>query len=129
MARIKRSKRKVSLAPIHLRMATELPINAEVAPAEVTNPLAAFGNTDTIRVMRNLRDDPLAGMHSRKQIDDAQFKAGRDWQRTCLNTLAITFGLAMPHPVATKYGAENHYAVGAGHHGSGHQGYYFRSGA
>lgn len=31
--------------------------------------------------VRSTRDDPLAGMHARRQIDDCQFAAGRLWQR------------------------------------------------
>jgi hypothetical protein len=84
----RRKNKKVSVAPIHYRIATDLPINAEVAPIDVQNPLAAFGDTDTIRVMRNLRDDPLAGFHSRKQIDQASYLSGREWQR-CYEVLMV----------------------------------------
>lgn len=35
----------------------------------------------TLTVLRSLRDDPLAAMHNAKQIDQAQFIAGRHWQR------------------------------------------------
>src|SRR5262245_20114254 len=33
-----------------------------------------------LRVLRNVRDAPLARMHSRQRISDAQFAAGRRWQ-------------------------------------------------
>ena len=33
--------------------------------------------------MRQLRSDPLARMHSRTQIDEAQYQAGRSFQRDC----------------------------------------------
>lgn len=31
--------------------------------------------------MRSLRHDPLAALHAAKQLDDAQYMAGRHWQR------------------------------------------------
>ena len=34
-----------------------------------------------LTVLRSLRDDPLAAMHNARQIDQAQFVAGRHWQR------------------------------------------------
>src|SRR4051794_30810150 len=58
------------------RMASDLPINSVVAPTVVQDGLG-----DYIRVLRSVRDDPLAGMMSRKQIDAAQFEAGRLWQQ------------------------------------------------
>lgn len=36
---------------------------------------------DKIRVARSLRDDTLARMHHRNQIDQAQYAAAREWQR------------------------------------------------
>lgn len=33
-----------------------------------------------IVVARALRNDPLGSMHARKQISDAQYRAGREWQ-------------------------------------------------
>jgi len=44
----------------------------------VQNPYA--DHTELIAVVRNVRDDPLAGMYSRRFIDSAQFHAGRTWQ-------------------------------------------------
>lgn len=35
---------------------------------------------DRITVTRNLRDDPLARLHSRGQIGEPEFRAGREWQ-------------------------------------------------
>lgn len=60
---------------IYDRMTADLPINSVVAPAVVKD-----GAGDYIRVLRSIRDDPLAGMLSRSQIDEAQFRAGRKWQ-------------------------------------------------
>lgn len=37
---------------------------------------------DRIRVERSLRDDPLGQMHSRRQIGEAQYHAGRKFQET-----------------------------------------------
>jgi hypothetical protein len=62
----------------HDRKSTDLPINAVVAPVVVDDPFSNRG--EKIEVMRSLRDDPLAGMFSRAQIDDAQYRAGRQWQ-------------------------------------------------
>jgi len=80
MARRSKLKRAVSLAgpgvQVHDRRATDLTINAQVAPVEVVDP---FG--DRIVVMQNLRDDPLFGMRARCQIDQAQYDGGRKWQK------------------------------------------------
>jgi hypothetical protein len=47
----------------------------------IENPLAtAHGENKKRESIRSLRDDPLAGMHSRGQIDEAMFYAGRTWQ-------------------------------------------------
>jgi hypothetical protein len=49
-----------------------------VAPIDIDDPYAAG---DKIRVMRALRDDPLARLHVRRQIDEAQYHGGRAFQR------------------------------------------------
>lgn len=67
-----------TLDKIHDRMSADLLINAVVSPDVVDDPLEHGAK---LKVMRSLRDDPLAGMHSRKQIDDAQLAAGRLYQR------------------------------------------------
>jgi len=64
--------------PAHDRRAQDLLRNAQVAPAEVDDPYEEGGK---ILVMRSTRDDPLAGMHARKTIDDAQYMGGRAFQR------------------------------------------------
>jgi len=66
-----------SAAP-HDRRATDLPINAKVAPVVADDP---YERGAKLTVLRSLRDDPLAAMHNAKQIDQAQFVAGRHWQR------------------------------------------------
>jgi hypothetical protein len=69
----------VSLAPItHDRRATDLLRNAMVAPVVVDDPMEPGSK---LTVLRSLRHDPLAAMHDAKQLDDAQFMAGRHWQR------------------------------------------------
>jgi hypothetical protein len=63
---------------VYDRMSADLPINAVVAPAVVDDPIEHGAK---LKVLRSLRDDPLASMHSRGHIDDAQMAAGRLWQR------------------------------------------------
>lgn len=63
---------------VYNRMTADLPINSQVAPAVVDDPYEPGAK---LRALRSIRDDPLAGMHSRDQIDHAQFIAGREWQK------------------------------------------------
>lgn len=57
-------------------------INHPVDVIVVENPLATVDGENRKRdVIRSLRDDILAQMHSRKQIDEAMTAAGRDWER------------------------------------------------
>jgi hypothetical protein len=63
---------------VHDRRSSDLPTGAVVAIAIVPDPFSNIG--EKIEVLRSIRDDPLAGMYSRSQIDDAQFRAGRKWQ-------------------------------------------------
>ena len=69
--------RPVTLAQPYDRRSSDLLINAIVAETVVDDPLELGGS---LTVMRSLRDDPLAHLHDRKFIDDAQFMAGRSWQ-------------------------------------------------
>jgi hypothetical protein len=67
------------LVKIHDRRATETAENLHLGTITVDDPYgSAF---DKIVVFRNLRDDPLAAMHDRHQVNDAQFFAGRHWQK------------------------------------------------
>jgi hypothetical protein len=68
-------------AKIYERLAADLPMNAQVVPEVVDDPYALPGQIDKSRVLRSVRDDPLAGMKARGQIDSAQFEAGRLWQQ------------------------------------------------
>jgi hypothetical protein len=83
MARVKRNKQN-RLAKIHDRRSTDLPRNAEVAAVEVDDPLALEPG-EKIVTLRSLRNDPLARLHSHRQIDEAQYQGGRafqdDWEK------------------------------------------------
>lgn len=61
---------------IHDRRSSDLPINSVVAEVVIKDQAG-----DYIQVLRSIRDDQLAGMYSRSQIDDAQYRAGRKWQQ------------------------------------------------
>jgi hypothetical protein len=71
---------------IHDRRAREEDLlrNANVAVMEVEDPLGLEPG-DKITVLRSLRSDPLAQLHARGYIDDAQYQGGRsfqgDWER------------------------------------------------
>jgi hypothetical protein len=68
----------------HDRRAQDLPLNAEVAPVEIDDPLALEPG-DKIIALRSTRGDPLAKLHTHRQIDEAQYRGGRafqaDWER------------------------------------------------
>jgi hypothetical protein len=83
VARIKRKKLNRSVK-VHDRRSQDLPRNAEVAAIEIDDPLGLEPG-DKIVTLRSIRNDPLARLHSHRQIDDAQYRAGRafqhDWER------------------------------------------------
>jgi len=62
---------------VHDRKATDLVRGAVVAPIEVDDPFEFGAKISTVRSIRN---DPLAALHSRQQIDEAQYHAGRAYQ-------------------------------------------------
>jgi hypothetical protein len=64
-------------AKVHDRRTTDLLRNAQVAAIEVDDPLEVGGK---LMVMRSIRNDPLAGLHARKHIDEAQYQGGRAFQ-------------------------------------------------
>jgi hypothetical protein len=82
VARIKRKKLPYNPATdiIHDRRSTDLNrgIGQHVAPVEVDDPMEVGGK---LIVMRSTRDDPLADLHARRMIDEAQYHAGRAFQR------------------------------------------------
>ena len=83
MARAKRNKSHKS-AKVHDRRSRDLPRNAEVAAVEVDDPLGLEPG-DKIVTLRSIRNDPLGRLHSRRQIDEAQYQSGRtfqdDWEK------------------------------------------------
>lgn len=81
-----RAKRRKPYDPIeaHDRRSRDLPRLAEVASVEVDDPLALEPG-EKIVALRSIRNDPLGRLHSHRQIDEAQFRAGRafqsDWEK------------------------------------------------
>jgi hypothetical protein len=75
---------------LHDRRSTDTLAAGQYAPVEVDDP---FEPGAKIVVLRQLRSDPLARLHSRDQIDDAQFLAGREyqisWERVACGARAI----------------------------------------
>lgn len=63
---------------VHDRRAKDFALRAEVAEIEVIDP---YDPEAKITVLRQLRNDPLARLHSHHQIDQAQYMAGRAYQR------------------------------------------------
>lgn len=63
---------------VHNRQATDLLRNALVVPVVVDDP---FARGEKIAVVRSIRDDILAEMLSRCEIDRAQYDAGRQYER------------------------------------------------
>ena len=63
---------------IHDRKAAAAPANLLAASVVVDDPYEKGGR---IEVLRALRDDPLAGLHAAKQVDEPQYLAGRHLQR------------------------------------------------
>ena len=83
MSRAKRNK-PYNPAKAHDRISHDLPRNGEVATVEVDNPLALEPG-EKIVALRSIRNDPLGRLHTRRQIDEAQYQGGRafqhDWER------------------------------------------------
>lgn len=79
MARAGRKRtNQITLAPVHDRRSSDVGRNVDVGAIEVEDPYEAGGKIVTLR---NLRDDPLGRLHDRRQIDEAQYLAGREFQR------------------------------------------------
>jgi len=81
-----RRKRRKAYDPsmVYDRRAQDLPLNAEVGPVEVDDPLALEPG-EKIIALRSTRGDPLAKLHTHRQIDEAQYRGGRafqtDWEK------------------------------------------------
>jgi hypothetical protein len=65
---------------VYDRRAAIIPKHAEVITAIVDDPYGTVIG-EKIAVTRAIRDDPLAGMLARKQINNAMYAAGRKWQQ------------------------------------------------
>jgi hypothetical protein len=63
---------------IHDRRARDVLTAGEYSAIEVDDPYEAGGKIVTTR---QLRGDPLARLHTHRQIDEAQYHAGRAYQR------------------------------------------------
>ena len=76
----RRPRRKLRQTQVHDRRADRLPDNAQVGVVMVDDPYALeLGGQ--VEVIRSYRDDPLAGMRARGQIEEWQLMAGRRWQQ------------------------------------------------
>lgn len=76
---MKLTKRKLEpTAPVHDRLAVDLLENAQVVRVEIDDP---FERGTKIAVFRSTRDDILAEMLARREIDQAQYDAGRKYER------------------------------------------------
>lgn len=76
----RRTKQKVEAA--HDRRATDALAALQAVPVEIENPHDL--DRGKIIVLASTRDDILRRFHSRQVIDDAQFAAGRAWERDWL---------------------------------------------
>jgi hypothetical protein len=87
-----RRRRSLRAAKVHDRRSSDLPLNAEVASIEVDDPLALEAG-EKIVALRSIRNDPLARLHSRGQIGEAQYRGGRafqnDWERALRGPQAV----------------------------------------
>jgi hypothetical protein len=80
MARARRKGKPYNPAEkVHDRRSQDLLKNARVAIDEVDDPYA-INPGDKIVVLRSTRNDPLADMKSKNQIDQCDYVAGRHWQ-------------------------------------------------
>jgi hypothetical protein len=76
-AHVRRKRTPYNPAKVVDRRATELGKGADVYFVEVDDPYEAGAK---ILSARSRRDDPLAGMHARRTIDEAQYWGGRAFQ-------------------------------------------------
>src|SRR5258707_7291113 len=71
-------------AKVHDRRSRDLLRNAEVAAIEVDDPYGLEPG-DKMVTLRSIRNDPLARLHTHRQIDEAQYRGGRafqgDWKK------------------------------------------------
>lgn len=72
-------RRGIPVAPTYDRRSTDTLAAGQYAPIDVDDPYDRSGGK--ITVLRQLRCDPLARLHAHHQIDEAQYHAGRAYQR------------------------------------------------
>jgi hypothetical protein len=79
MTRIRRKRQPHDPSTAHDRRAKESNrgVSGHLTPKEVDDPFEVGAK---IIVMRSLRNDPLARLHDRRQIDEAQYQGGRAFQ-------------------------------------------------
>jgi hypothetical protein len=67
------------------RRKTKITLAPDTALVEIDNPFYSPGSPRQVprrvSAVRSLRDDPLARLHDRRQISEAEYRAGRDFQR------------------------------------------------
>jgi hypothetical protein len=81
MARAKRKGKPYNPAEkVHDRRSQDLLRNAQVGMIEIDDPMALEPG-EKLLALRSIRDDPLARLHDRKQIDEAQYQGGRAFQK------------------------------------------------
>lgn len=81
---------------VHDRRSTDLLRNAQVAPMEVDDPYA-IKDGDKIVVMVSVRET-LSALHARNQIDEAQYRAGREFERFFYQTNAQIKAMNLENP-------------------------------
>lgn len=74
----RRKRQPFNPAKVHDRRSTDLLRNAQVAAIDVDDP---YERGEKITTLRSIRNDPLARLHAHRQIDDAQYHAGRAFQQ------------------------------------------------
>lgn len=76
----RRGRKRSEVQPkVHDRRSSDLPINSMVAVAIVKDPYDPNGGR--ITTFRSIRDDILAEMFAKEEIDQAQYDAGRKYER------------------------------------------------
>ena len=80
MAKPRRKGKPYNPAKVHDRMARDSNRGTKnyLVPKEVDDPYEPGAK---IMVMRSTRNDPLGNLHARASIDEAQYEAGRQFQR------------------------------------------------
>ena len=79
MSKPRRKGKPYNPGAVHDRRSHDLLRNAQVGALEVEDPMGLEPG-DKITVLRSTRDDPLARLHDRRQIDEAQYNGGRAFQ-------------------------------------------------